>query len=71
MTKTEQIARLAVARSTKRGIVVVIASNNQRQTVELLRSIEPRAVLSLVGSDAIRVHGCCWGDAKPAAKAAA
>jgi hypothetical protein len=48
--------------ATRRGIVVMIASDNQRLTVELLRSIEPRAVLSLVGLDGIRVHGCCWGD---------
>lgn len=62
MTKAEQLARLALARAPRLGrAAVILVTNNQMQTVELLRSIEPRAVLSLIGADAVRVHGSIWG----------
>lgn len=69
--KAEQLARLAIARAARAPrALVIIGTNNQRVTVALLTSIETRAVLSLVGTDGIRVHSRTWGT-PPAARTAA
>lgn len=55
------MARLAVARATKRTSRVVVETDNQAQLIRLLRSVDPTVVLSLVGEDGVRIHGTHWG----------
>ena len=65
MTKQEQLARLALVRAARAPrAMVILATNNQLDAVNLLHAIEPKAVLTVFGKDAIRVHGRLWGDPK-------
>lgn len=61
MTKQEQIAQLALGRAATRCTMVVIATDNQRALVEVLRGLNPKAVLSMIGTTGVRVHGVSWG----------
>lgn len=61
MCKAEKIARLALARAQARNVMVVIDTNRQDRTIALIWSIEPRAVLTLIGEDGVRVHQARWG----------
>lgn len=69
MTKQEQLARLALARAEKRpGLMVVIATDNARELVRLIRTISHGAVLSIAGN-MVRIHHRNWATPR-AAKAA-
>lgn len=66
MTKQEQIAKLALMRASTRCTMVVIATNDQAALIKVIRKLDPRAVLSLVGAGAVRLHGLSWGDRRAA-----
>jgi hypothetical protein len=64
-TSTERqtmIAKLALVRAAKRISRIVVTTDNQAALIAMLRSIEPRTVLSLIGTDAVHIHGYCWGE---------
>lgn len=65
MTKAEQIARLALARAVNRGVVAIVATDHQRFTINLIRSIDPTVVLTLVGTTGVRIWGRRFGGDGP------
>lgn len=56
------MAKLALARACKRTSRVVIETDNQLVLIELLRALDPKAVLSLSGANGIRIHPGHWGE---------
>lgn len=69
--KAEQIARLALARADRRpGVMVVIATDNPRELIRLIRTISHSTVLTVVG-DLVRIHHRQWGLTRAASTQAA
>lgn len=64
-TTQEQIAQLALHRAATRRTRVVIQTDNQRALITLLRSLDPKAVLSLAEAG-VRIHGMSWGQRRAA-----